>query len=294
MSGRRARAYAALAVMVTIWSYNWIVVRIATQDATPFALTALRTIVATCVLFAILIASRRSLRPPPLGPTVLMGVVNTAAFLLFQTLSVASGGAGKAAVLYYTWPFMVALLAAWLLKERLQARTVAGLGIAAVGLAFVVLPLDVTRLAVVFYGLLTALSWSGGAVIAKRLRASGEVDLLALTAWQALFGPVPLVIAALLVPGQHVAFTPAFVASVLYLGAFGTGVAMILWLFALQRLTAAAAALPTLVVPVASVALAAWQLHERLTPSELTGIGLIVGALALDTIRLPSARAEPR
>jgi drug/metabolite transporter (DMT)-like permease len=62
-------------------------------------------------------------------------------------------------------------------------------------------------------------------------------------------------------------------------------VAWLLWLFGLRSLSAGAAGLGTLATPVIGVAAAWLQLGERPTAGEAAGMVLIVGALALVTVR---------
>ena len=71
-------------------------------------------------------------------------------------------------------------------------------------------------------------------------------------------------------------------------------VAWVLWLYALRALTAGAAGLGTLAIPVVGV-LAAWlQLGERPGVVEAAGMALIVSALAVLAVRgIVASRREP-
>src|SRR5690349_17297721 len=73
-------ALAALAGTILIWAYSWVVMKQALTWAGPFDFAALRYLFGAAVLFGALLASRQSLRPPPLVPTVLIGLCQTAAF----------------------------------------------------------------------------------------------------------------------------------------------------------------------------------------------------------------------
>jgi drug/metabolite transporter (DMT)-like permease len=285
VSGRDPRAYAALVALALVWGCNWVVLKVATVDATPFALTALRTLLGALALFALLGLTRRSFRSPPVVPTAILGLLNTAGFFIFQTLAVATGGAGKSAILAYTYPFWIALLAWPLLGDRVTRTSVIGLVLAAAGLAFILMPIDFSHgLASKFFAVMTAVDWAFASIYAKRMRAKYDADLLSLTAWQTLYGAIPLVIVALAVPHQYVHLTVSFGWAIAYIAIFGTALGLLLWLYALNRLQAGAAALASLMTPVITVFIAWLALHEQPSLSELTGIVLILSALSVDAL----------
>jgi drug/metabolite transporter (DMT)-like permease len=123
----------------------------------------------------------------------------------------------------------------------------------------------------------------------KRLRAGHDVDLLSLTAWQMLWGTIPLLVLTAIVP-EHIRWTTSFVASMLFLGILGAGLAWFLWMFILSRLPAGVAGIASLATPVVGVVLSAIQLHEIPSTTELIGMVLILGALVVNA--LPARRVE--
>ncbi len=279
------QAVLAVLALGLIWGYNWVVIKVATADASPFVLVASRQVLGAAALFAICAVARKPLRSPPLGWTIVIGLTQVAIMTLLQTLALASGGAGKVTVLVYTFPIWIVLLSAIFLREPLTAQRTTVAAIAAIGLAFVLYPLDVTHapLSIVF-ALGSALSWAIGAVLTKKFRARHNVDLLAFTAWQMAYGAVPLVLVALLVPGAYLHPTPAFLAAFAYIVLLGTAVAFSLWFFIMERFSATSAGVASLLAPVVSV-LAAWaQLHERPSLAEAIGIVLILAALAVNSM----------
>lgn len=282
MSGRDSRAYLALVALALIWGYNWVVIKMATVDATPFALNAARTVLGAAALFLIIAVTRGSFRSPPIVPTIIVGLLNTAGFFLFQTLAVL-GGAGKAAILAYTYPFWIALLAWPFLGERIAPRTRIGLLLAAAGLTFVLIPIDLGHgILSKCFAVMAAIDWACAAIYTKRMRAKYQVDLLSLTAWGTLYGAIPLVVVAFVVPNQSIHVTPQFLGAIAYISVLGTAAGLLLWLFALNRLQAGAAAIASLLAPVVAV-FAAWlQLGEQPSPTELAGMVLILCALAVD------------
>jgi drug/metabolite transporter (DMT)-like permease len=285
-------AYVAIAALALVWGYNWVVIKVATGGASPFALIALRSVLGALTLFAVVAIARKPLKSPPIVPTALIGVFQIAILTTFQTLALASGGAGKTTVLVYTFPFWMALLSVAFLDERLTRMRVVAVLVAAVGLGFVLYPIDFGHgIFSKAFALVAALSWAIGSVLTKRFRMKHDVDLLAFTAWQMAYGAIPVVIVALLVPGTFVHFTPAFDAALAYVVLLGTALAFWLWFFIIERLSATTAGISSLLAPVVSV-IAAWiQLHEQPGTPELIGMALIVSALVINSLpaRTPAA-----
>jgi drug/metabolite transporter (DMT)-like permease len=242
---------------------------------------------ASVVLFAVLAATGRSLRPTPFVPTLILGLLQTTGFTLFQTLAVAIGGAGKVAVLAYTMPFWVALLAWPFLGERINGLRWVALALAAAGLVFVLTPLNGGTWLADAFAIVAGISWAASVVYAKRMRAKYRVELLSLTAWQLLWGTVPLVVVMLAVPG-HVHWTTSFVLAMAYMSVLGGALAWLLWMFIISRLPAAVAGIASLATPVVGVIAAAIQLHEIPSTTELIGMVLIVAALIVNSIPGPA------
>ncbi|MES1154175.1 MAG: DMT family transporter, partial [Rhodanobacter sp.] len=133
-------ALSALLATILIWAYSWVVMKQVLAYAGPFHFAALRYLLGAAVLFAALLLSRQSLRPPPLLPTLLIGLCQTAAFQGLEQWALLDGGAGHVALLAYTMPFWAVLLAWLLLGDRPTARHWLGLALAAFGLLCIIEP----------------------------------------------------------------------------------------------------------------------------------------------------------
>ncbi len=290
MSRTRPTVYVALVVLALVWGYTWVAIKVATQDASPLFVAAGRMAIATVILFAILAATGRSLKPTPLVPTVVLGLLQTTGWTLLQTLAVSQAGAGKSAVLGYTMPFWTALLAWPFLGERIAGLRWVALALAAIGLGFVVAPLDPHSFRADGLAVAAGFSWGASAVYAKRLRARYAVELLSLTTWQLLYGTIPLVALMLLFPAPvHV--TGPFVAAMAFISIGGAALGWFLWMFILSRLPAGVAGIASLATPVIGVLSAAIQLHEIPSATELTGMVLIVVALVVNSLSIPPSGA---
>ncbi len=282
-----ARSYVALTLLALFWGYSWIAIKVAVRDATPIVVAWGRCAAGGVALLAFMALTRRSLRPPPLGPTLVYGLLQTTLFTLLQTTAASIGAAGKAAVLVYTMPFWLTLLAWPFLGERIRGVRWLVLALAAVGLALVVLPLHRGSIAATTLPVVAGLVWALSAIWVIRVRATGGYDLLSLTTWQMVWGTVALAPFALWLP-VHVRWTPSFVASMAFLAVLCTGCGWALWLFVLSRLPASVAGLASLATPVLAVILAALHIHEIPSRAELVGVACIMVALVVN-MRAPVA-----
>lgn len=284
-SSIRHRALIALAIVSLIWSCNWIVMKQALLFAGPFEFSALRFTFGTLALFAVLLLRGESLQPPPLLPTALIGLAQTAGFQAFVQWALVDGGAGRTALLAYTMPFWVVLIA-WLgLSERPVRRHLIAIATAAIGLLLVIEPWrGVGGIGNAALAIAGGLAWAIGVVMSKRLFRRGGIGVLSLTAWQMLFGTVGLIVVALLVPERGFDWTPWFVGAVVYNALLASGLAWLLWSYVVETLPTHVAGMSSLIIPLAGVGLAWWLLAE--VPSAIESIGIVLIAIALAMINL--------
>jgi drug/metabolite transporter (DMT)-like permease len=281
-------AVLALLATILIWAYSWVVMKQVLQHAGPFDFAAIRYVLGALVLFGVLLVTRQSLQPPPLVPTILIGLCQTAAFQGLGQWALVNGGAGHVALLAYTMPFWAVLLAWWILRERLTPRRWLGLGLAAIGLICIIEPwhgLGNTGSTLLAIG--AGLAWAMGTVLSKRVFLHHAPTPLNLTAWQMLFGAMALVVVALCVPQRSIDWSWGFIGGLAYSVVMASSIAWGLWLVVLHRLPTAMASISSLGVPIVSVLLAWAILHERPSAMELLGIVFVLlGLLAVSGVRL--------
>ncbi|WP_266183585.1 DMT family transporter [Dyella humicola] len=281
-------AVLALLATILIWAYSWIVMKQVLQHAGPFDFAALRYVLGALLLFGALLATGQSLRPPPLLPTALIGLCQTAAFQGLGQWALVNGGAGRIALLAYTMPFWAVLLAWVILHERLTPRRWLGLGLAAIGLVCIIEPwhgMGNTGSTLLAIG--AGMAWAMGTVLSKRVFLHHAPTPLNLTAWQMLFGSIALVIVTLCVPQRSIDWSWGFIGGLAYSVVMASSLAWGLWLVVLQRLPTAVASLASLGVPIVSVLLAWAILHERPSAMEVVGIVFVLlGLVAVSGLRL--------
>lgn len=279
-------ALLALVALTIIWGYNWVVMKVGLRYSPPFDFAAMRAFFGALSLFLVMIVLHKPLKPKAILGTFLLGILQTGGVLGFSMWALVSGGAGKTAVLNYTMPFWVLLFAWIVLGERIRGLQWLGVGLALAGLLFMLMPFSLTSdLMSKGLALLSGITWALSVIVAKKLHQQASLDLLSLTAWQMLFGSIPLILVALVIPAPPIEWSIPFIAALVYNIIPGNAIAWLLWLYALSRLSAGAAGLGTLMTPAIGV-LAAWaQLGEKPGLNESVAIVLIVVALACNSIQ---------
>jgi drug/metabolite transporter (DMT)-like permease len=280
VSSRRV-VWLALLALILIWGFNFTVMKTAMRYSGPFAFSALRYVLGTIVLFALLAFRRKELKPPPWGATIVIGLCQTLGFQALMQLAMVRGGAGKVAMFVYTMPFWVVPIAWGLLHEKPGRLRWACIGLAALGVVCIIAPWrGVSKPLAIGLALGAGLSWAMAVVISKRVfERHPDVTALQLTAWQMLPGTIALVILALAIPERSIAWTPEYLFAIAYTGVLASAVCWLAWALIVQRLPAGASGLMALAVPVAGVLFAWGLLGEQ--PSLAEGIGIILIAAAL-------------
>lgn len=273
-------AILALMLLSLIWGYNWVVMKVALQYCGPFSFGAMRTFFGALTLFLVLLIRGESFCPQPLLGVLLLGLLQTTGFVGFMMWALVAGGAGKTAILVYAMPFWTLVLAWLFLKERLQGVQWLVVLVALCGLLLVIDPWHSKgSLTSNILALLSGISWAASVIVAKRLKSKGNIDLLALTAWQMLFGSIPLVVIGLFWPGHSVIWTGYYIGALLYNIVPCNAIAFMLWLFIVRSLPTGLAGMGSLATPMVGVLCAWFELGER--PDYLEGFGMLLIGIAL-------------
>lgn len=284
------KAFLALFILTLIWGYNWVVMKLAVQYASPFQFAAMRTFFGAVVLFVLIALTKRPLALKEFPTMLILGILQTCGFTGLLIWALVEGGAGKTAVLTYTMPFWVMLFAWPMLGEKVQGWQWLAVIFAMFGMVLIFDPLHIKSDGFsMFLALCSGISWAVSAIISKKLhQRAPHLDLLNLTAWPMLLGSIPIIVIALVIPAPPIQWTNTFIFTVLFNVVLSGCLAWVLWLYALQRLQAGVASMASMLAPVIGV-VAAWvQLNE--VPNTYELIGMIFIALALITISIISIR----
>ena len=251
---------------------------------------------------------------------VVGGLLSVAAFNTFTAFAQLATSTSRAAVLTYTMPMMSAVLAWWLLGERLDRARALALVLGLLGILLLAWPVGSALLqpaansgfggfsgggsgvggingvtgpgSAAWAGLLlplaAALAWAAGTVLSKRWPPSGP--RLVHTAWQLLIGAACGGLGALWAGESLPRQLPLQVLlAMVYHVAVAMALAYLLWFKLLESASATVAALTTLMVPVVGVLGAMALVGDR--PSLLDGLGfvLVLSGAALVMLQLRRA-----
>ncbi len=284
---RRAQRIGLLYLLGTSvgWGVNWPATKVLLQQLPPLFARGSGGLTAALVLALVAALRGDSLRVPrPLyGRLLASSLTNVFAWMGFATLSLQWLNAGQAAMLVYTMPVWVTLLAWPLAGQRPTARASIGLLLCMVGL-WVLLgarqaPLGTGTMIGVGFALASALLFAFGTVALRPLTELAPIPNLA---WQLGLGCAPMVLIGVIWEHPHLARVDATGWVLLaYMTAVPMGLCYLSWFAALRRLPPATASMGTLLTPVVGVFAAAATLGEPLGARELAALVLTLGGVAL-------------
>lgn len=276
------RAVIVMVLLVILWGYSWITSKIGLNYASPMDVVALRLELGILTLFIGLLWTGRPLKPQHWQALLMIGLIQTGAFLLLNTWALSEGGPGKTSVLVFTMPFWVLVFAWPMLHERIQGLQWVSVVLAIVGLLSVLEPWRMhTSLFSKTLAVVAGMCWAIGVVYAKRLHNRAKVEPLSFTFWQMIVGLIPVLICQALFDRPPIVWSNTFVVVTMFNGVMATGIGWLAWLYVLHRLPAGTTSLSSLGIPVIAIFSSWIQLGEQPGRSELLGMLLIGVALAL-------------
>ena len=294
--GQSAATTAKLLVVVMgfAWGFNWIATRIILSALPPWTMRTLGIGLGALTLFAAAVVTGVSLAVPrgERLKILIAAFFNVGIFNVCSAYAQIYGTTSRAVVIAYSMPIWSALLALFVLKEKLNALKLFALALCATGLAILIYPL--ARAGFPFGALLAlvcAWAWAAGTVYLKwaRIRAA----TLAIAAWQLLFGWLMLAAGMVIFDGlpQFSPLPAHVVLWIAYNGLIGMGLAYFLWFVIVDRLPTTTASLGSLLVPVVGVIGSAVVVGERPSLTDIVGFACIFAAAA-SVLLQPDARHD--
>lgn len=287
MRSATAAVYGALIGQVLLSAGTYLVAKVALPAFGPWTLLVLRFLIATPA-FALALA----LGPGPALPRGLLsrpgelfalfcGPLNQALFLAGLTFSTPT----HAALLYALTPIGVYLVARVRLHERPSWMKLAGIGLAFVGVAFVLYagrPAAGTRSATLHGDLLILAAVAVWVIYSVEGKKIAERDgSLQPAAWGSFLGLLVALPALpwLIHPAQLAAAPASAWMGALYLGLLTSVVSYFLWYYALRRLEASKVAIFANLQPVATALMARTLYGEAFDVTLLTGGALVLAGV---------------
>jgi drug/metabolite transporter (DMT)-like permease len=282
----------AFVVLTLIWGSTWAVIRLGLEGVPPLTGVALRFALAGAILLALVrrFGVRFTWSREELGLWAMNGLLSFTASYTIVYWAEQYIPSGLAALLFATYPLIVAVLAHFLLPgEHLGWGSAGGilLGFAGVGVIFsddlqLLGGANVREVALVM--LLSPVVSAVATIAVKRWGAG--IHPLSLTA-------VPMLMTACVVGAlalafeRHAAivFDVRSVGALLYLAVFGSAVTFTIYYWMLARARATQVALIAYTIPIVAVAVGALLFQEPIRPRVVLGGALVLVGVAVVTRR---------
>ena len=269
-------------VVVLVWGVNFVVIKVGLHGVPPMLLGALRfTLASVPAVFLI-----RRPQMPWLWLIVYGATISLGQFAFLFSAMYVGMPAGLASLVLQAQAFFTLIFAVMFLHERFRLENVAGLLIAAAGLAVIGLQGGgAMTLAGFVLTLCAAVMWALGNIVTKKV---GKVDLVALVVWGSLIPPVPFFLLSYWLEGPQriqaaltgIGATSVF--AIVYLAFVATLLGYGLWSRLLSRYPAGQVAPFALLVPIVGLASASLFLDEALSVAQVIGALLVMAGLAVN------------
>ena len=279
-----------LALLACLWGSSFLYIKVALEGLSPTQIVLVRMTAGALVLLAIVGVRRERLpRDPAMWIHIAIAAVvaNLIPYFLFgwgeQRVDSAIAG-----TLNSTTPlFTLAIAFATRTERAITRERAVGFLLGFLGAVVIVAPWDSaggsTAGALACLG--AALCYGISFVYMRRYLTGRGTSPIALAAAQITVGALMLLVAAPVVAGQPTDLQPDVVASVLALGALGTGLAYLLNYRLIQDEGATTASTVTYLLPIIAVVLGAIVLGEPITWSLFVGTFVVLAGVALSDRR---------
>lgn len=300
-AGLTGSALLRFMILAAIWGSSFLFIKLALEGLSPLQIVHARLTAAAVVLAGVL-AVRRQRLPASYRTWLHLGfmsvVANIIPFFLFAYAEerITSGLAG---VLNGTTPlFTLGFAVLALPEERMSVTRASGFILGFMGVVLVVGPWDQNPLTSSLVGQLACLGASAcygvAFVYTRRYITPRGYPPEVLAAAQLGLGVLILAAAFPVVAREPIAITPVIAASVLALGALGTGVAYLLFYRLIHDAGATTASMVTYVIPVVAVILGVAVLREPLAWNLFAGAAVVILGVAIADGRFHGWRRTAR
>ncbi|MFJ9696195.1 EamA family transporter [Kitasatospora sp. NPDC101183] len=289
MDRKRLGIAATAALAPAMWGTTYLVTTQLLPEGRPLLLAALRALPAGLLL---LLLGRKLPKGRWWGRAAILGMLNIGLFFPLTFVAAYRLPGGVAATIGAIQPLLVAGFSIGVLGVRPGRRALfAGL-VGVGGVALLVLNGHARLDGLGIAAMVAAIALMAmGTVLIRRWGRPEGATLLDLTAWQLLAGSIVLVPLAAFVEGAPPALSAANLSGFAYLSLFSTAVGYVLWFRGIDRLGAGPASFLGLINPVIATLGGLVVLHQTLTPWQLLGLALALGALLLG--QSPTRRPTP-
>ncbi|MBV1774136.1 DMT family transporter [Burkholderiaceae bacterium DAT-1] len=290
----KSRMVVLLIVTMAIWGGTFVVGRVMSQSIEPMALAFWRFVVASVVLFVLMLRRDGKIAVPQ-GKAWLwaasLGLTGVAAYNLFFFAGLKIIPSSRAALLVALNPIMVAVFGAIFLRQRLSVIRWLGVLLSLFGAVTVISHAEYSKMLADGIGhgewliLGCCFSWVAYTLFGKGAVAS--LGSLPATAWASVIGCVVLGVVATFsgVDLNPIAITPPQWGGIVYLGALATAAGFVWYNNGIRDLGAARTIVFTNFVPVFAVLSSVLFLGEQLSWPTIFGGLLVIAGVTLTNVQ---------
>ena len=282
------RAIAMGLAFAFIWSSAFTSARIIVLQAPPLTVSAIRFLIAGCLVVALawILGQRPRLSRAGWRAVIVFGICQNALYLGLFFIAMQRIEAGFASIIASAMPLLVGFASASLFNERIGALGWAGL-VAGFGGAAIIMGarlsggVDLVGVGLCVIGVIALAT----ATLSVKTASAGG-NMLMVVGLQMLVGAAALIPPALILEEQVITWTPSLTLAFLYT-IFAPGiVATIIWFWLVERIGATRASTFHFLNPFFGVAIAALILGEALTLTDVVGVAIVMaGILAVQLSR---------
>ncbi|ENW96004.1 DMT family transporter [Acinetobacter sp. NIPH 298] len=294
------RVISAISLLCLVWGSLWGLVKYSLLVFPPFLFISTRLILAALTLMVLQFILRKSILPKQgeWRSLIISSLLICFGFYATQTFAMQFVDSGLSAVLVFTMPIFIGVLAHYFLNERLNAQKILGLVFGSLGLIAILWPqLHHLHMNVSLMGQVLLIGsgffWAMATVYIKKNFAT--YDKVKLTIWQLLMGGSVILIGALIFEpiDFKVWLNPLNESMLFYIAVIGTGFAFVLWNWIVSQVDTFIASISIMCIPLLSLLFGYLVWHEPLTVNILIGaaficLGIFISALKM---KIPKNRA---
>lgn len=281
-----AKAFSLALFSVLIWGSSFAAIRVGLQGGYDAGQNVLvRFLIASALFLIYALWPGTKFRLPEKGDAVrilILGWIGISVYHIFVTFGMETISAGTAGMLVGSGPIFTALIAAFVLKERLTGLGWMGLGIGFIGILFIAFGSAGASLTLTNGALLVLVAAFASAIFfvfqKPLLTRYSAIELTAYFTWA---GTLPFFIFS---PGLFTAMQSATLEAhlaILYVGVFPAAIAYVTWATALSLANASSVSSLIYLEPAVAIIVAWMWLHELPTALSLIGGVIAIGGVMI-------------
>lgn len=287
------RVMGAIVLLCLVWGSLWGLVKHSLQVFPPFLFISTRLILAALTLMLVQHLLRKSIFPQrgEWKKLMISSVMICIGFYATQTFAMQFVDSGLSAVLVFTMPIFIGVLAHYVLKERLNTQKILGLILGTLGLVAILWPqlhdlhFNLSLIGQAFL-ILSGFFWALTTVYIKQNFAT--YDKMKLTIWQLLIGGFVILIGAVIFEpiDVHVWINPLNDSMLFYIAVVGTGFAFALWNWIVSQVDTFVASISIMCIPILSLFFGYMLWHEPITLNILIGAAFICTGIMMSSLKI--------